>query len=80
MAILDVIDHSVEGSEMIGHKDVFPEVTVSLSATFSFLNKKNPRQRTPAGLNAGWKLAGSSWDRNDKRRPAPPIVEPLPLK
>jgi hypothetical protein len=64
----------------------FPGQQSAASAKLDFdtlfytLNKKRPAKERRAGRNVGWKLAGSSWDRNDKRRPAPPIVEPLPLK
>ena len=46
---------------------------------FYTLNKKRPAKERRAGRNVGWTLAGSGWDRNDKRRPTPPVVEPLPL-
>ena len=42
------------------------------------LNKLRPTKEPKAGRNVGWHLAGSSWTRNDKARPIPPVVTPLP--
>ena len=42
------------------------------------LNKLRPTKEPRAGRNVGWDLAGSSWTRNDKARPIPPVVTPLP--
>lgn len=44
------------------------------------LNQLRPAKERRPGRNVGWSLAGSSWDRNDGRRPLPPVVEPLSVK
>ena len=43
------------------------------------LNQLRPAKEPKPGRNVGWSLAGSSWSRNDKARPLPPVVSPLPL-
>ena len=43
-------------------------------------NKLRPVKEPRPGRNVGWTLVGSGWNRNDKRRPLPPVVEPLPAK
>ena len=47
---------------------------------FYTLNKVRPAREPGTGRNVGWSLAGSGWHRNDKRRPVPPVVDPLPEK
>lgn len=47
---------------------------------FYTLNQLRPDKEPSAGRNPGWSLVGSGWNRNDKRRPIPPVVEPLPEK
>jgi len=44
------------------------------------LNNIQPARIPRAGRNVGWRLAGSSWNRNDKNRPLPPVVPPLPIE
>lgn len=44
------------------------------------VNKLRPAKEPGAGRDVGWKLAGSSWKRNDGRRPIPPVVDPVPLE
>ncbi|MFT5104999.1 MAG: hypothetical protein ACI9UA_000617, partial [Pseudoalteromonas tetraodonis] len=46
---------------------------------FYTLNKVRPAKEPGTGRNVGWMLAGSGWHRNDKRRPIPPLVDPLPI-
>ena len=41
------------------------------------LNQTRPVREPRLGRNVGWSLAGSSWNRNDKNRPLPPVVAPL---
>tara|TARA_B110000003_G_scaffold272879_1_gene309593 strand:+ start:5443 stop:7632 length:2190 start_codon:yes stop_codon:yes gene_type:complete len=41
------------------------------------LNQTRPVREPRPGRNVGWSLAGSSWNRNDKNRPLPPVVAPL---
>ncbi len=43
-------------------------------------NKLRPPREPRPGRNIGWTLVGSGWNRNDKRRPLPPTVEPLLTK
>lgn len=43
------------------------------------LNQLTPAREPKPGRNVGWSPVGSSWDRNDKKRPIPPSVPPLPL-
>ena len=43
------------------------------------LNKLRPVREPRPGRNVGWSLVGSSWNRNDKNRPLPPVVTPLPV-
>ena len=47
---------------------------------FYTANKLRPSKEPRPGRNVGWKLVGSGWNRNDKRRPLPPVVTPLPAK
>ena len=42
------------------------------------VNHLRPAKEPKPGRNVGWSLAGSSWSRNDKARPLPPVVAPLP--
>lgn len=42
------------------------------------VNHLRPPKEPKPGRNVGWSLAGSSWSRNDKARPLPPVVAPLP--
>lgn len=42
------------------------------------VNHLRPAKEPKSGRNVGWSLAGSSWSRNDKARPLPPVVAPLP--
>ena len=56
------------------------DVPLDFDAIYYTVNKLRPAKEPGAGRNVGWTLAGSSWNRNDKRRPAPGIVEPLPEK
>ncbi len=42
------------------------------------LNSLRPAKEPRPGRNVGWSLVGSSWNRNDKSRPVPPVVSPLP--
>ena len=64
----------------------FPEqknteaVQLDFDTIYYTLNKLRPAREPGSGRNVGWKLSGSGWNRNDKRRPAPPVVEPLPEK
>lgn len=51
--------------------------SLDFDTIFYTANKLRPAKEPRPGRNVGWSLAGSSWDRNDKRRPLPPIVEPL---
>jgi hypothetical protein len=44
------------------------------------LNQLRPVREPRPGRNVGWSLAGSSWNRNDKSRPLPPVVPPLPFE
>ena len=41
------------------------------------LNNLIPAREPRLGRNVGWSLVGSSWSRNDKNRPIPPVVAPL---
>ena len=41
------------------------------------LNHLIPAREPRLGRNVGWSLVGSSWSRNDKNRPIPPVVAPL---
>ena len=41
------------------------------------LNNLIPAREPRFGRNVGWSLVGSSWSRNDKNRPIPPVVAPL---
>jgi hypothetical protein len=41
------------------------------------VNHLRPAKEPKTGRNVGWSLAGSSWSRNDKARPLPPVVAPL---
>jgi hypothetical protein len=41
------------------------------------LNHLLPAREPRLGRNVGWSLVGSSWSRNDKNRPIPPVVAPL---
>ena len=50
------------------------------STIYYTLNSLRPAKEPRAGRNVGWSLAGSSWNRNDKARPTPPVVMPLPLE
>jgi hypothetical protein len=47
---------------------------------FYTANKLRPAREPRASRNVGWDLAGSGWSRNDKRRPIPVVVKPLPAK
>jgi hypothetical protein len=64
----------------------FPEQKSKNAAGLDFdtifytLNKLRPAREPGPGRNVGWTLAGSGWKRNDKRRPVPPVVKPLPVK
>ena len=44
------------------------------------LNQLLPAREPRPGRNVGWSLVGSSWNRNDKNRPVPPVVSPLPIE
>jgi len=44
---------------------------------FYTVNQLRPAKEPGSGRNVGWTLAGSGWHRNDKGRPAPPLVSPL---
>ena len=48
------------------------------SSIYYTLNSLRPAKEPRSGRNVGWSLAGSSWNRNDKARPIPPVVTPLP--
>ena len=50
------------------------------STIYYTLNSLRPAKEPRAGRNVGWSLAGSSWHRNDKARPTPPVVTPLPTE
>ncbi len=50
------------------------------STIYYSLNNLRPAKEPRPGRNVGWSLAGSSWNRNDKARPTPPVVMPLPLE
>ena len=50
------------------------------STIYYTLNSLRPPKEPRPGRNVGWSLAGSSWNRNDKARPTPPVVMPLPLE
>ncbi len=41
-------------------------------------NQLRPAKEPKKGRNVGWDLVGSSWYRNDGRRPIPPVAKPLP--
>ena len=41
------------------------------------VNHLRPAKEPKPGRNVGWSLVGSSWSRNDKARPLPPVVAPL---
>ena len=41
------------------------------------VNHLRPPKEPKPGRNVGWSLAGSSWSRNDKARPLPPVIAPL---
>jgi hypothetical protein len=43
-AILDVINHGIEGSEMIGYKDVFPEADLLSLRDFLISKQEGPRE------------------------------------
>lgn len=64
----------------------FPGQKSAASAALDFdtifytLNKLRPDKEPGPGRNVGWEITGSGWSRNDKRRPAPPVVAPLPAK
>lgn len=53
------------------------ETALDFDTIYYTLNKVRPAKEPGAGRNVGWSLAGSSWNRNDKRRPIPPVVAPL---
>ena len=50
------------------------------STIYYTLNSLRPAKEPRTSRNVGWSLAGSSWNRNDKARPTPPVVMPLPLE
>ncbi len=52
--------------------------TLDFDTLYYTVNKLRPDKEPGAGRNVGWSLVGSGWKRNDKRRPLPPVVEPLP--
>ncbi len=62
----------------------FPEQSDSEGARLDFdtlfytLNKLRPAREPRPGRNPGWTIVGSGWNRNDRRRPVPPVVAPLP--
>ena len=64
----------------------FPEQASAKGAKLDFdtifytANKLRPAREPRPGRNVGWTLVGSGWNRNDKRRPIPPVVHPLPSK
>ncbi|NCF89053.1 MAG: sulfatase-like hydrolase/transferase [Verrucomicrobiaceae bacterium] len=47
---------------------------------FYTLNKLRPAKEPGTGRSKGWRLVGSGWHRNDKRRPIPPVGAPLPAE
>lgn len=53
-------------------------VALDFDSIFYTANQLRPAKEPGSGRNVGWDLAGSGWIRNDKHRPAPPVVEPLP--
>ncbi len=55
-------------------------VTLDFDTLYYTANQLRPAKEPRAGRNVGWSLVGSSWSRNDKRRPLPPVVEPLPVE
>ncbi|MGB0153217.1 MAG: family 16 glycoside hydrolase [Verrucomicrobiales bacterium] len=52
--------------------------TLAFDTIYYTANQLRPAKEPGTGRNVGWSLAGSGWHRNDKRRPAPPVVDPLP--
>ena len=54
--------------------------TLDFDTLYYTLNKLRPAKERGPGRNVGWHLAGSGWDRNDKRRPLPPVVDPLTIE
>ncbi|MDA7915967.1 DUF1080 domain-containing protein [Verrucomicrobia bacterium] len=64
----------------------FPEqqntkaVALDFDTLYYTANKLRPAKEPRVGRNVGWNLAGSGWSRNDKRRPVPTVVKPLPAK
>lgn len=64
----------------------FPEqkntqgVELDFKTIYYTLNKLRPKKEPGLGRNVGWKIVGSGWNRNDKRRPLPAVVEPLPIE
>lgn len=64
----------------------FPEqesdggVKLDFDTLFYTANKLRPAREPRTNRNVGWDLTGSGWSRNDKRRPIPVVVKPLPAK
>ena len=48
------------------------------STIYYTLNKTLPAKKAKPGRKSPIVLTGSGWLRNDKKRPVPPVVEPLP--
>jgi len=57
-----------------------PNQTLDFDTIYYTVNKLRPNKEPGPGRNVGWHLAGSGWKRNDKSRPLPPVVAPLPPK
>jgi hypothetical protein len=55
-------------------------VKLDFDTIFYTLNKLRPTRESRPGRNVGWKLVGSGWNRNDRRRPIPPVVSPLSVE
>jgi hypothetical protein len=51
---------------------------LDFDTSYYTVNHLRPAKEPKPGRNVGWSLAGSSWSRNDKARPLPPVVTPLP--
>ena len=62
--------------EFPGQKDT-EGTPLDFATLYYTVNKLRPAKEPGAGRDVGWSLVGSGWKRNDKRRPLPPVVEPL---
>ena len=55
-------------------------VLLDFKTIYYTLNKLRPNKEPRPGRNVGWSIVGSGWNRNDKRRPLPPVAQPLPVE